>query len=342
MNNIKQLNKQYAIPISRLCGAVDIPRCDFYRAKINITSTKQIKVNKLPANKLKTDDSRNILDLLHSEEFVDTTPYHVFYTMLDKGLYYCSIRTMYRLLKARSETQERRRHRRHRDAVKPELVATRHNEVWSWDITKLLSTRRLVYYYLYVVLDIYSRYVVGWMLAEKECKHFARKLIQTTALKQGIQRGQLTLHSDNGSSMRSGTVSELLEYIGIIKSHNRPYTSNDNPFSESQFKTLKYCPQFPERFENIKTAEAFCQRFFDWYNCKHYHSGIQYLRPHDVHYGNAKAVLKRRHNTLLDAYYANPLRFNNKVPKERVLMPVYINPPNIVEIQDGLEVENMA
>lgn len=343
MNNIATLSEHNAVPVSVLCHALEINRADYYRNRtVQKTTEKSANPTVIPANKLSPDNTVGILNLMHSEEFYDCTPYQIFYNLLDKGEYYCSIRTMYRLLEQRGETHERRYQRKHRDAVKPELIAVRPNEVWSWDITKLLSMQRLTYYYLYVILDIYSRYVVGWMLAEKECQHLARRLIQKTALRQGIQPGQLTLHADNGASMRSGTVAELLEYIGVTKSHNRPYVSNDNPFSESQFKTLKYCPQFPTRFNNLNAAEIFCQQFFEWYNHQHYHSGIHYLKPHDVHYDRHQAILEKRHHTLLQAFYENPVKFNNRIPQIKVLKPVYINPPKTVHITDRQKEQNMV
>lgn len=231
------------------------------------------------------------------------------------------------MLAQRGESQERRHLRSHRDAVKPELMATAPNQVWSWNITKLLSIQRLVYYHLYVILDIFSRYVVGWLIADRECQLLAHQLIQKTTLKHTIQPGQLTLHSDNGPSMTSHTVAELLEHLGVLKTHNRPYNSNDNPFSESQFKTLKYCPQFPHRFESLEQAENFCQRFFAWYNQSDYHSGILWLTPQTVHYKQADKVLKRRHQVLQEAYQNNPSRFNHRLPKLKNLRPVYINPP---------------
>lgn len=281
---------------------------------------------------MSVDEQQQALELLHSEQFVDKTPYQVFYTALDKGQYYCSIRTMYRLLEAHGGTQDRRNQRCHRNAIKPELMAIAPNEVWTWDITKLLGIKRLVYYHLYVILDVYSRYVVGWMLAEKECQYLARTLIQKTALRQGIQPNQLTLHADNGASMTSGTVAQLLDHIGIVKSHNRPYTSNDNPFSESQFKTLKYCPEFPKRFNDFKHAESFCQQFFAWYNTQHYHSGIAYITPETTHYGKAEEALEKRYQAMVAAFKANPARFNNRAPVKKTLSPVYINPPYVVEI----------
>ena len=251
MNMIQTVNQEQGIPIQALCHALAIPRASFYR-KNNTSESKRCPVeSNVPENALNEKEKIVVLDLLHSERFVDKSPYEIFFTLLDENKYYCSIRTMYRLLTAEDENKERRLQRNHRDAIKPELMATRPNELWSWDITKLLSQQRLVYFHLYVILDIFSRYVVGWLIANCESKELARKLIQETALKQGIPPHQLTLHADNGPSMTSHTVAQLLEHLGIIKTHNRPYTSNDNPFSESQFKTLKYCPQFPERFSSL-------------------------------------------------------------------------------------------
>lgn len=221
------------------------------------------------------------------------------------------------------------------------MVADGANQVWSWDITKLLSIQRLVYYHLYVILDIYSRYVVGWMIADRECQQLARHLIHESALKQGIQSGQLTLHADNGPSMKSHTVAELLEHLGILKTHNRPYTSNDNPFSEAQFKTMKYCPSFPVRFDSLAHGEDFCQPFFNWYNQDHYHSGIAWLTPHSVHHGQAEQILAKRHQTLLTAYAEKPGRFSKK-PELAVVKPAYINPPQKIIISDLQVVKNMA
>ena len=195
MHTIKQVHQTQGIALSALCQALAMPRATYYQYQADKVPNRAVPA---PSNKLTESEQTAVLDVLHSERFVDSTPYDVYHTLLDEGLHYCSVSSMYRLLRAQGETQDRRPQRNHRDAVKPELIAVKPNEVWSWDVTKLLSQTRLVYYYLYVILDIYSRYVVGWMLAEKECKHLAKKLIQTTALRQGIQPGQLTLHADNG------------------------------------------------------------------------------------------------------------------------------------------------
>jgi putative transposase len=332
MNTITQVNQEKNIRIDAVCKALEIPRATYYRHQ-NKEKPLTVPHLKPPKNALNPDEKKQVLDLLHNEQFRDKTPYEVFNTLIDKGEYYCSTRTMYRILEEQGETQDRRQQRNHRDAVKPELMATRPNEVWSWDITKLRSDKKWNYFYLYVILDIFSRYVVGWLIADSESKELARQLIHKTALKQGIQRQKLTLHSDNGPSMTSHTVSQLLDNLGITKTHNRPYTSDDNPFSESQFKTLKYCPDFPGQFSNMNDAEKFSQKFFSWYNNQHYHSGIAWLTPASVHYGHATEILSNRHKAMLKAYAKNPVRFNNKLPKLKNLAPaVYINPPQTVQI----------
>jgi putative transposase len=317
--------------VDALCKALAISRATYYRQHCEKVTVKSPR--KPPKNALSEAERQKVLELFHSERFVDKTPYETFNALIDDGDYYCSTRTMYRVLEKQGETSDRRSQRNHRDAVKPELIATKPNEVWSWDITKLRSHEKWVYFYLYVVLDIYSRYVVGWLIADCESKELARKLIQKTALKQGIQPGQLTLHSDNGPSMKSHTVSALLDILGITKTHNRPYVSDDNPFSESQFKTLKYCPNFPGKFNEINEAEKFCQKFFSWYNKNHYHSGIEWLTPESVHLDQGNKILKNRHQVLLEAYLKNPIRFKNKPPKLKKLSPaVYINPPRVIQI----------
>lgn len=332
MNTITLVNKESGIAVDALCKALGMPRATYYR-KQHCDKQVIFQSHRQPRNALSNVERQRVLNLLHSERFVDKTPYEAFNALIDDGEYYCSTRTMYRVLEALGETVDRRAQRNHRDAVKPELIATRPNEVWSWDITKLKSDKKWVYFYLYVILDIFSRYVVGWLIADRESKDLARQLIQKSALKQGIQRGQLTIHADNGPVMISHTLSQLLDNLGITKTHNRPYTSDDNPFSESQFKTLKYFPEFPERFSDINTSEKFCQKFFSWYNEEHYHSGIAWLTPETVHYGHASEALERRYQALLKAYLKNPVRFNNKPPKLKQLPPaVYINPPQTIKI----------
>jgi len=277
-----------------------------------------------------------VLGVLHSEKFVDKAPQEVYAALLDEGQYVCSIRTMYRLLEASQEVKERRNQLRHPAYQKPELLATAPNQVWSWDITKLLGAVKWTYFYLYVILDIFSRYVVGWMIARGESAVLAEKLIHETCRKQEIQRGQLLIHADRGASMKSKPVALLLSDLGVTKTHSRPHTSNDNPYSEAQFKTLKYRPDFPERFGSLEDARAFCQDFFAWYNFEHHHSGIGLMTPQVVHYGLAQDVFKAREKVLLAAYEAHPERFVRKFPAPLQLpQAVWINPPN-----PAMETEN--
>jgi putative transposase len=278
---------------------------------------------------LKADEQQQALKVLHSEKFVDQAPQEVYAALLDEGQYVCSIRTMYRLLEANQEVKERRNQLRHPAYQKPEHLATAPNQVWSWDITKLLGAVKWTYFYLYVIMDIFSRYVVGWMIARGESAVLAEKLIYETCLKQSIQRGQLLIHADRGASMKSKPVALLLSDLGVTKTHSRPHTSNDNPYSEAQFKTLKYRPDFPERFGSLEDARAFCQDFFAWYNFEHHHSGIGLMTPQVVHYGRAQDVFKAREKVLLAAYEAHPERFVRKFPAPlRLPQAVWINPPN--------------
>ena len=318
-------------------------RCISHTQLIIAIRTVIATTRHIPSNALSDEEKQQVLTLLHSERFIDKTPYDVFNAMIDVGEYYCSPRTMYRILQQQGEAKDRRLQRAHRDAVKPELIATHPNQVWSWGITKLKSQQKWVYYYLYVIMDIYSRYVVGWMIADRESQTLASQLIQEAALKQGIQPQQLTLHADRGASMTSHTVAQLLDFLGITKTHSRPYTSDDNPFSEAQFKTLKYHSMFPVRFDSINHAETFCQQYFNWYNHEHYHSGILWLTPRAVHYGEAAIILQKRHGVLMQAYQRNSVRFHNHAPRLKHLPDaVYINPPQSVEINSGQNKIGMA
>jgi len=265
---------------------------------------------------------------MHCERFVDQAPREIYATLLDEGRYLCSVRTMYRILEKEGELRERRNQLRHPAYRKPELLATAPNQVWSWDITKLLGPAKWTYYYLYVILDIFSRYVVGWMIAGRESASLAERLIEETCHKQVVQPNQLTIHADRGSSMTSKPVAFLLADLGITKTHSRPHTSDDNPFSEAQFKTLKYRPDFPQRFGSIEDARSFCQLFFRWYNQEHHHSAIGLLTPDMVHYGQAQQVLEARLNILNRAYQAHPERFVHGAPAPTPLPEaVWINKP---------------
>jgi putative transposase len=273
-------------------------------------------------------EREGVLEVLHAEEYVDLAPTAVFARLLDAGRYLCSERTMYRILAESGEVRERRNQLRHPWYEKPELLATGPNELWSWDITKLKGPVKWTYFYLYVILDVFSRYVVGWMVAHRESAALAEKLIEATCRRQRIGRGQLTVHADRGSSMRSKTVALLLSDLGVAKSHSRPHVSNDNPYSESQFKTLKYRPEFPERFGSLEDARAFCGEFFRWYNGEHYHSGLGLMTPEDVHYGQAEGKRERRAEVLARAYAAHPERFVRGLPLPAQLpREVWINKP---------------
>ncbi len=315
------------ISVDALCTALKVSRASYYRTRHPVPTPPAKAPSRLA---LSTSETQHILAILHDERFVDKAPHEIYARLLDEGQYYCSIRTMYRLLDRAGENHERRCQRQHRDAVKPELVATAPNQVWSWDITKLRSFTAWHYFYLYVIMDIFSRCVVGWLVAERESKNLACQLIQESCLKQAIQPQQLTLHADRGPSMKSQPVAQLLAHLGVTKSHNRPYVSNDNPFSEAQFKTLKYCPAFPVQFYSLKEAQQFCRQFFHWYNHEHYHTGIALLTPQSVHQGTGKSVLDQRTQVLRAAYAQHPERFKNKSPKAPSLpKAVWINPPSI-------------
>ena len=276
---------------------------------------------------LSEEEEQTLLLELMSERFMDMSPRQVYYCLLDEGKYLHSISTMYRTLRKYKATPERRRQRKHTNYVKPQLKATAINQVWTWDITLLIGTERGVKYYLYVILDIYSRYIVGWMVADRECQYLAKRLMEETCKKYGILPGTLIIHSDRGPSMKSKTVEELLSDLGVTKSHSRPHVSNDNPFSEAGFKTLKYSRDFPGRFSSLSEAEAFLQEYFDWYNTQHYHSGIANLTPEQVYSGKSDAILATRQQTLEAAYAKNPGRFHRCPKVEELPKVVYINAP---------------
>ena len=303
------------IGIKPACESLDIPRSRFYRVQVRKNAPwVEPKKRPSPPRTLSSDEREAVLDILHSDRFVDKAPHEVYGTLLDEGTYHCSIRTMYRILDDKTEVKERRNQLSHPVYQKPELLATAPNQVWSWDITKLLGPAKWTYFYLYVILDIFSRYVVGWMVAPAESAALAEKLIKETCEKQRIGRDQLTIHADRGSSMKSKQEAFLLDDLGIIKTHSRPHTSDDNPYSEAQFKTLKYRPDFPERFGCIEDSRRHCQEFFPWYNKEHRHVGIGLLTPETMHYGLAQDVRKAREEVLRAAYEAHPERFVHKIP----------------------------
>jgi len=313
------------VGIAAACHALEVSRASFYR---RTEQSDPSAPRSRPARALREQERQHVLDVLHSSRFVDKAPGQVHAALLDEGQYVCSVRTMYRILSTAQELRERRNQLRHPEYKKPELLATGPNQVWSWDITKLLGPAKWTYYYLYVILDIFSRYVVGWMLASCENAQLAQRLIRETIDKQQVAANQLVIHSDRGAAMKSHGVAQLLATLGVTKSHSRPHVSNDNPFSESQFKTLKYSPGFPDRFGSQQDAHAFCQVFFHWYNNHHYHAGIGMLTPAMVHYGHVEAVRDQRQRVLNAAYAAHPERFVSKRPEPLpVPTEVWINPP---------------
>ena len=311
------------------CQALGLPRSSFYRARETETRLKAAETKAAqPARALGEAEKSTVRQLLNSERFQDLAPREVYATLLDEGQYLCHWRTMYRILEEHDEVRERRNQLRHPNHPKPELLATGPNQVWSWDITKLLGPVKWTYYYLYVVLDIFSRYVVGWMVADREAAALARELVGQTCLKQGIQAEQLTLHADRGSPMIARSLAMLLADLGVTKTHSRPHVSDDNPYSEAQFKTLKYRPDYPERFGCQIDARAWSRDFFDWYNHEHHHSALGLLTPADVHYGRAEEIIHRRQQVLHAAYQKNPERFVQGPPKPPELpTEVWINPP---------------
>jgi len=307
------------------CAALDVSRASVYRQRQPV---RPPAARPAPPRALAPGERHVVLDTLHAERFLDQAPAQVHAALLDEGVYLCSPRTMYRILDSAHELKERRNQVCRPHFVKPELLATQPNELWSWDITKLLGPAKWTYFYLYVILDVFSRYVVGWMVAPRESAVLAERLIAETCAKQGIAPGQLTLHADRGSSMRSKPVALLLADLGVVKTHSRPHVSNDNPFSEAQFKTLKYCPTFPERFGALEDARTFGQGFFSWYNHEHHHSGLGYLTPAIVHARLADGVRNRRTVVLAAAYAVHPERFVRGVPRPAPLpVAVWINPP---------------
>ena len=326
MASVKEHGPQ--VGIMPVCRALAIPRASVYRSLARENAPMVPVPRPTPPRALSVEERAVVLDTLHHELFQDQPACEVYATLLDEGIYLCSMRTMYRILESVSEVRERRDQLAHPAYARPELMATRPNELWSWDITKLLGPAKWTYFYLYVILDVFSRYVVGWMVAHQETAALANRLIDQTCHKQGIVPGQLTLHADRGASMKSHCVAMLLSDLGVTKTHSRPHVSNDNPFSESHFKTMKYRPEFPERFGCLPDSRVFCHGFFRWYNTEHHHSAIGMLTPEMVHYGRAQQVIEARQRVLDDALLRHPDRFVRKAPTAPALPEaVWINPP---------------
>jgi len=313
--------------VAAACRVVSVPRSRVYRAR-QPPEERPSTPRAAPSRALSLDEQALVRDVLNSDRFQDATPRQVYATLLDEGTYLCSWRTMYRILTNHAEVRERRDQLRHPAYTKPELLATGPNQLWSWDITKLKGPAAWTYYYAYVILDVYSRCIVGWMVMERENACLAEELIAESCAKEGIVPETLTLHADRGSAMTSKTVAMLLADLGVTKTHSRPHVSNDNPYSEAQFKTLKYRPSFPEQFGSLADARAWMRAFVTWYNEEHRHSGIALLTPAMVHRGQAAEVLEARHEVMQVAYAAHPERFVHGKPVMPTLPDaVWINPP---------------
>ncbi len=311
------------------CAALGESRARHYRRHRKGPVPPRPERVQVPQPRALTEVERTeVRGVLNSAEHVDEAPATVYAKLLDAGTYLGSVSTMYRILREHGEVGDRRRHATHPAKVKPELVATAPREVFSWDITKLHGPEKWTYYYLYTIIDIFSRYVPGWMVARAERACLAEALMDETIEKQGIGRGQLTIHADRGSPMVAKPVAHLLADLGVTKSHSRPHTSNDNPYIESHFRTLKYRPDFPKRFGSFEDAHAHCGRFFNWYNNDHRHSGIGFHTPADVHYGRAERAREQRARVLDAAYVAHPERFVRKPPEPPALpSAAWINEP---------------
>ena len=326
--------------VQSICAGMGIGRAGFYRWQ---RPSPPSPTERIHPRALSVNERQDVVGVLNSERFWDQAPGEVYATLLDEGRYLCSERTMYRILTDHQQVRERRDQIRHPCYQAPELLASGPNEVWSWDITKLLGPSKWTYFYLYVILDIFSRYVVGWMLAYRESAELAKKLIEQTVERHTICPGTLTVHADRGAAMTSKPVAFLLAGLGVTKSHSRPYVSNDNPYSESQFKTMKYRPEFPERFGCYQDAHRFCAEFFPWYNHEHHHSGLGYLTPYEVHYGLAEKRREQRAGVLQVAYEKNPQRFVRGLPRPALLpTAAWINKPKEIFRTESAEVVNSS
>jgi putative transposase len=325
------------VGIAEACRVLGVPRSSHYRARQPSDAlAPPPRARPAPARALSDEQRTTVHEVLNSPRFQDCAVRQVYATLLDEQVYLCSWRTMYRILAQANEVRERRDQLRHPSYTKPELLATQPRELWRWDITKLKGPAKWTYYYLYLILDVFSRYVGGWMISEHETAELAEALIAETCAKEGIGRDQLTLHADRGSAMTSKSVAHLLSDLGVTKTHSRPHVSNDNPYSEAQFKTLKYRPDFPAQFGSLADGRAWARPFFEWYNQEHYHSGLGLLTPAIVHCGQAAETIAARQQVLLAAYQANPKRFVRGTPKPPVLpTAVWINPPT--DAEPGME-----
>lgn len=320
--------------MAEACRILNIPRSTLYRVgqpeqgaredSLPVGNSQRTK----PARALSSAEREEVRNLLNSERFQDQSPRQVYAALLDEDEYLCHWRTMYRVLEEHEEVKERRNQLRHPSYAKPELLATGPNQLWSWDITRMRGPVTWSYYYLYVMLDVFSRYVVAWLLAERESATLAQELVAAAYTKQTIEPGQLTIHADRGAPMMAKSMAMLMSDLGINESHSRPHVSDDNPYSEAQFHTVKYRPDYPDRFGSLSDARSWCEGFFPWYNNEHHHSALHLLTPADVHYGRAEEKLAQRQVVLQRAYAAHPERFVKGSPTMPQLpAAVWINRP---------------
>jgi len=324
--------QQATLGVAPVCRALAVPRATYYRWQYPTEKEHGPVPPRRVPRALPPAERQQVLALLHDDRFADRPPAEVYATLLDEGKYVCSIRTMYRILNEQDEVKERRRQLRHPRYAAPELLATGPNQLWSWDITKLKGPVTWTYFSLYVILDVFSRYVVGWLAAVQDSATVAHRLIEQTCERQGIAQNTLTIHADRGAAMLAKSVALLLADLGVTKTHSRPHVSNDNPYSESQFKTLKYHPEFPDRFGSLQDARSFLLDFFQWYNTMHHHSGLGWLTPWDVHHGMAETRLAERGVVLRKAFEATPERFVQGAPTPPALpREVWINKPRAQE-----------
>ena len=324
MDTVKRIGPALGVAIT--CVAFGVARSTYYRKRAPMLGPKTRRP--APPRRIPESERTVALEVMHEDRFVDLAPAQVYATLLDEDRYLCSLRTMHRILAENTESRERRNQLRHPNYKKPELLATAPNQLWSWDISKLRGPAKWTYFYLYVVLDVFSRYVVGWMVAHRESTALAKQLIAESCTRQGIQQGQLTLHADRGSSMKSKSLALMLADLGVTKTHSRPYVSDDNPFSEAFFKTYKYRPDYPDRFGEIEDARGFSRDLFDWYNFHHHHAGLALLTPADVHFGRVDERVAGRQAVLSRAYDAHPERFPKGPPvAQRPDRQVWINKP---------------
>lgn len=315
------------LPIRASCALSGVPRSSFYRRRDPVPETGVPAARPTPANALSESERAELVEMLNSDRFADKAPRQVWAALLDEGVYLASVSTMYRELRRRDQVRERRAQARHQTRSKPYLAAHAPNQIWSWDITKLPGPGPRQFYDLYVMLDIFSRHVVHWEVHLRESGELAEQFMQNSFVANGgIVPG--TIHSDNGTSMTSKPVTALLADLDIIKSHSRPKVSNDNPYSEAQFKTLKYCPAFPERFDSLDEAETFCHHFFDYYNHRHYHAGVGLHTPFTMHIGTAQAIQHKRAATIAAFRAANPRRFTQTPTLPKIPTLAQINRPD--------------